>query len=80
MFDFSIKLVSRPQELTSLIPRLASAPTLALDIETVNWWDSQVEQVSLIQLAFREGGQLRVAVIDALAGLDLAHLRAVLQK
>jgi ribonuclease D len=74
MLDFSIKLISRPQDLTSLVARLVSAPALALDIETVNWWDRQVERVSLIQLAFREGTHLRVAVIDSLAGLSLDHL------
>jgi len=79
MLDFSIKLVSGPQELTSLVARLDAAPALALDIETVNWWDRQVERVSLIQLAFRENRQLRVAVIDALAGLDLDHLRPRLE-
>ncbi|MBA3713317.1 MAG: ribonuclease D [Pyrinomonadaceae bacterium] len=79
MLDFSIKLVSGPQELTSLVARLDSATALALDIETVNWWDRQVERVSLIQLAFRENRQLRVAVIDALAGLDLDQLRPRLE-
>jgi hypothetical protein len=79
MFDFSIKLISYPQELTSLVVRLHSAPALALDIETVNWWDRQVERVSLIQLAFREGSHLRVAVIDALSGLSLDHLRPSLE-
>ena len=79
MLDFSIKLISGPRELTSLVARLDAAPALALDIETVNWWDRQIEQVSLIQLAFREGRQLRVAVIDALAGLDLDHLRPRLE-
>jgi hypothetical protein len=79
MLDFNIKLISGTQDLTSLAARLDSAPALALDIETVNWWDRQVEQVSLIQLAFREGCQLRVAVIDALAGLDLDHLRPCLE-
>ena len=79
MLDFRIKLVSNSQDLTSLVTRLDSAPALALDIETVNWWDRHVEQVSLIQLAFREGGQLRVAVIDALAGFDLDHLRPRLE-
>lgn len=75
MLDFRIKLINRPQEITYLVARMESAPALALDIETVNWWDRQVEQVSLIQLAFREGTQLRVAVIDALAGFPLDHLR-----
>jgi hypothetical protein len=79
MLDFSIKLISSTQTLTSLVARLDSVSALALDIETVNWWDRQVERVSLIQLAFREGRQLRVAVIDALAELDLDHLRPRLE-
>ena len=79
MLDFSIKLISSTQDLTSLTARLDSVSALALDIETVNWWDRQVERVSLIQLAFREGPQLRVAVIDALAELDLDHLRPRLE-
>lgn len=79
MLDFSIELISNTQTLTSLVARLDSASALALDIETVNWWDRQVERVSLIQLAFREGRQLRVAVIDALAELDLDHLRPRLE-
>lgn len=79
MLDFSLKFISSPQALTPLADRLVSAPALALDIETVNWWDRQVERVALIQIAFREGGRLRVAVIDALAGLDLEHLRPGLE-
>ncbi|HZH31905.1 MAG TPA: ribonuclease D [Pyrinomonadaceae bacterium] len=79
MLDFSIKLINSPQEFPALAARLASAPALALDIETVNWWDRHVERVALIQLAFREGGRLRVAVVDALAGLDLEGLRPGLE-
>jgi hypothetical protein len=79
MLDFSLKLISSPQALVPLADRLAAAPALALDIETVNWWDRQVERVSLIQIAYREGGRMRVAVIDALAGLDLDHLRPGLE-
>lgn len=79
MLDFSIKLVGGPRELSALSARLGSATALALDIETVDWWDRRVERVALIQLAFREGQQLRVAVVDALAGLDLEHLRAPLE-
>jgi ribonuclease D len=45
----------------------------------VNWWDRRVERVTLIQLAFHEGCRFRVAVIDALAGLDLQRLRAPLE-
>src|ERR1044072_9289614 len=78
MLDFSIKLISSRQDLTSLAARLNSVSALALDIETVNWWDRQVERVSLVQLAFREGPQLRVAVIDTIAEIDLDHLRSPL--
>lgn len=79
MHDFSIKLISSTQELTSLVARLDSVPALSLDIETVNWWDRRVERVALIQMAFREGSQLRVAVIDAMAGIHLDHLRPHLE-
>ena len=79
MLDFNIKFISNPRELASLSTRLVSAPSLALDIETVNWWDRHVERVSLIQLAYREGGRMRVAVIDALAELDLEPLRPNLE-
>jgi hypothetical protein len=79
VLDFSLKLVSGSRELTTLTARLESAPALALDIETVYWWDRRAERVALIQLAFREGHRLRVAVIDALAGLDLEQMRAPLE-
>ncbi|HYP00853.1 MAG TPA: hypothetical protein VER76_11735, partial [Pyrinomonadaceae bacterium] len=72
-------MISNPQELTALVARLALAPALALDIETVNWWDRRVERVALIQLAFREGSRLRVAVIDALAAFSLDPLRPCLE-
>src|ERR1044071_7572002 len=79
MLDFSIKFINSTQTLTSLVAQMDSVSALALDIETVNWWDRHIERVSLIQLAFREGRQLRVAVIDALAELDLEHLRPRLE-
>jgi DNA polymerase I-like protein with 3'-5' exonuclease and polymerase domains len=79
MLDFSLKLVARPQDLTALAARLNTVPAMALDIETVNWWDRRVERVSLIQIAFREGARLRVAVIDALAGLPLEQFRPCLE-
>lgn len=80
MLDFSTELVSGQQELSTLIARLGDAPAMALDIETVNWWDRAAERVALVQLAFREGGGVRVAVIDALAGLDFEALRAPLEE
>lgn len=80
MLDFTIKLINDPQGLTSWLAQLDAVPALALDIETVNWWDRRAERVSLIQLAFREGRQLRVAVIDVLDGLDLDPLRPCLER
>jgi hypothetical protein len=79
VLDFSLRLVTGPRELDSLAARLASAPTLALDLETADWWDRRVERVALIQLAFREGTRLRVALVDALSELDVGRLRAPLE-
>ena len=79
MLDFSIKLITGPRVLDSLAARLASEPALALDLETTDWWDHRAERVSLVQLAFREGRRLRVAVVDALAGFDLGRLRVPLE-
>jgi len=79
MLDFTIRLVNSQNELAALLARLNSAPALALDIETVNWWNRDAERVALIQLAFREARQLRVAVIDALAGFALEPLRVPLE-
>jgi 3'-5' exonuclease len=79
MLDFSTEMVSGVRGLSALHARLASARALALDIETVNWWDREAERVSLIQLAFREGGRVRVALVDALAEFDPEPLRAPLE-
>jgi 3'-5' exonuclease len=79
MPDFTIRLISGEDALAALVQRLEVSPALALDIETVNWWNREAERVALIQLAFREGPRLRVAIIDALADFDLAPLRAPLE-
>jgi 3'-5' exonuclease len=73
--DYSIVYINDRRRLGALCERLGEAPALALDIETACWWDRQAERVSLIQLAYREGGRLRVAVVDALAEFDPAVLR-----
>lgn len=79
MLDFSVRMVGSRNALDALVARLDAAPALALDIETVDWWDRHAERVALIQLAFREGNHLRVGVIDALAGFDLEPLRLPLE-
>jgi ribonuclease D len=79
MIDFNLKLINTQSDLRSLSQRLEATPALALDIETVNWWNRQLERVALIQIAYREHRQLKVAVIDALSGLDHQALRTPLE-
>lgn len=73
--DYQVTYVNDPRRLAALAESLAGAPVLALDIETASWWDRAAERVSLIQLAYRGAGRLRVAVVDALAGPDVSGLR-----
>lgn len=80
VLDHLIELISDQPALTAIAERIASAPALALDIETINWWDRVAEQVALIQLAFREPERPHVAIIDVLAGLDLEPLRRPLEQ
>lgn len=77
--DYSIAYINDRPRLEELCERLCAVPALALDIETASWWDRRAERVSLIQLAYREGGRVRVAVVDALEGLDPAALRRPLE-
>lgn len=80
MLDFRLRLINGERDLASLVPRLASVPVFALDIETAHWWDQTRERVALMQLAYRDQGTLRVAIVDALAGLDLEPLRTPLEQ
>lgn len=73
--DYQVTYVNDPRRLAALAESLAGAPALALDIETASWWDPRAERVSLIQLAYRGAGRLRVAVVDVLAGPDVSGLR-----
>jgi hypothetical protein len=79
MLDHTVEFINNPTQLAALAARASQATVLALDIETVNWWDRTAERVALVQLAFREAGQARVAIIDALAGLELEPLRGPLE-
>lgn len=83
MVDHKVEYIGTQASLAALLEKLQAAPVLALDIETINWWDRAAERVALVQLAFREAGredgQIQVAVIDALAGLDLNLLRMPLE-
>jgi hypothetical protein len=79
MFNHALEFVSDKLGLTAALGRLDSAPAIALDIETANWWDRKLERVALIQLAFREEDQLRVVIIDAMADFDPESLRHPLE-
>jgi hypothetical protein len=83
MVDHRVEYVGNQNSLVAVVERLNAAPVLALDIETINWWNRDAERVALVQLAFREegreAGKIQVAVIDALAGLDLSALRMPLE-
>ncbi len=77
--DYRITLINDQQRLKTLSENLGSVSALGLDIETINWWNQQHEQVALIQLAYRVSNEVRVAVIDALSPLDLNVLRQPLE-
>src|SRR5437763_10872622 len=77
--DYRVTFINDQPRLLALSEGLESVPALALDIETVNWWSPHSERVALIQLAYRAGGRVRVAVVDALAPLDPAALRRPLE-
>jgi hypothetical protein len=78
--DYQVTYVNDRRRLDALAGALPASPAVALDIETASWWDRRAERVSLIQLAYRDAGRLRVAVVDALvAGLEVNALRAALE-
>ncbi|MFN0085273.1 MAG: ribonuclease D [Blastocatellia bacterium] len=79
MLDYTVEYIGERRSFAAVLERLSASDALAVDIETVNWWDRDAERVALIQMAFREGGRFRVAVIDPLAGLDLELLREPLE-
>ena len=83
MVNQTVEYVGDQNKLAELIERIKSVSALALDIETINWWDREAERVALVQLGFREADDpaspIRVAIIDALAGIDLSALRLPLE-
>lgn len=78
--DYRIAFINDQARLASFSESLDSVSALALDIETINWWHPPTERVALIQLAYRAGHELKVAVVDALAALDLTILRRPLER
>src|SRR5690349_13686259 len=79
----TVEYIGDQHSLAAMVERIQAAPVLALDIETINWWDRDAERVALVQLAFRQEGReespVQAVVIDALAGLDLTVLRTPLE-
>jgi hypothetical protein len=77
--DYQVTYVNDARRLAALAEALPTSSALALDIETASWWDRRAERVSLIQLAYRDAGRVRVAVVDALAGFEVGGLRSALE-
>lgn len=77
--DYQVIYVNDSRRLAALAEALPTSSALALDIETASWWDRKAERVSLIQLAYRDAGRIRVAVVDALVGFEVNELRAALE-
>jgi hypothetical protein len=73
--DFTLEFIKDDQGLRRLAETLLEKTAFSVDIETIEWWNRQRERVALIQLAFRHAEQPKVAVVDALAKLDLNVLR-----
>jgi hypothetical protein len=80
MLNHTVEFINQQPQLAAFAERAVQVGSLALDIETTNWWDRAAEKVALVQLAWRDANQQpRVAVIDTLAGLDLEPLRRPLE-
>lgn len=77
--EYQVTYVNDARRLAALAGALPTSSALALDIETASWWDRRAERVSLIQLAYRDAGRIRVAVVDALAGFKVNELRSTLE-
>jgi hypothetical protein len=79
MLEHTVEFIHTQPQLAELADRTAKVRALALDIETINWWDREAEKVALVQLAFRENDHTHVAIIDTLANLELEPLRHPLE-
>lgn len=79
MSAYQIEFIKTQTAIERLIFVLNQTTVIALDLETIEWWDKRREKVALIQIAFRVSGLIKVAVIDALAKLNLEVLRSVLE-
>ncbi len=49
--DYRIAFIKDQSRLTTLSESLGGVAALALDIETINWWNPLAEKIALIQFA-----------------------------
>lgn len=77
--DFILELIKDDRNLAGLAETLISQSALSLDIETTEWWNRQREKISLIQVAYRQQAKIKVAVVDAFAGLNFDLLKIPLE-
>ena len=78
--DLTLKFVKDAAALRRLSETLIALPSFALDIETTDWWNRHRERIAIVQIAYRAEAQVRVVIIDALAGFDLEPLRLPLEQ
>jgi hypothetical protein len=79
MPDYRLEIVNRRTALARAADVLSSRSVVALDIETIEWWNRRREKISLIQFAYRSGEEIKVVIVDALADCDVRLLRAPLE-
>lgn len=77
--DYRIHFINNQSRLNMLCDSLVSVSAIALDIETINWWNPLNERVALIQLAYRVNDKIRAVIIDALAEINPSILRPSLE-
>ncbi len=77
--DYRIYFINNQSKLRQLCESLNSIQVIAIDIETINWWNPFNERVALIQLAYRAGTKIRAVIIDALAELDPSILQPLFE-
>ncbi len=75
MSDFSIEQINDQPCLASLVERLTLVAVMAVDLETIEWWNRERERIALVQIAYRSASEIKVAVIDSLALEKLEPLR-----
>ena len=79
MIPYHIELIDTDQAYTRCAPRMAAAPVLAIDIETINWWSRDEERISIVQIGFREADRITVVICDPLSGWSPELLRDPLE-